>query len=58
MTQIKSDPRVHNRNKPAVELVRARGSKGAFIADDPTTPENEAWVEKAAKPKAKPKAKK
>mgnify|MGYP003636937205 FL=1 len=56
MTQIKSDPRVHNRNKQAVELVRARGSKGAFIADDPSTPENEAWVEK--KPKAKPKAKK
>tara|TARA_R110000787_G_scaffold210130_1_gene319997 strand:+ start:330 stop:506 length:177 start_codon:yes stop_codon:yes gene_type:complete len=58
MTQIKLDPRVYSQNKPAVELVRARGSKGAFIADDPSTPENEAWVEKTAKPKAKPKAKK
>ena len=23
---------------------RARTKKGAFIADDPNTPENEAWV--------------
>jgi hypothetical protein len=56
MTQIKSDPRVHHRNRPDVELVRARNAKGGFVADDPNTPENEAWVEK--KPKAKPKAKK
>jgi hypothetical protein len=58
MTQIKSDPRVHNRNRSKVEMVRARGSKGEFVADDPNTPENEAWVEKKSKPKAKPKAKK
>ena len=28
------------------ELVRARNEKGHYIADDPDTPENEAWVEK------------
>ena len=26
-------------------MVRARDELGRFIADDPTTPENEAWVE-------------
>lgn len=26
------------------ELVRARNADGAFRADDPSTPENEAWV--------------
>jgi hypothetical protein len=58
MTQIKSDLRIHHRNRLAVELVRARDSKGGFVADDPNTPENEAWVEKPkAKAKAKPKAK-
>ena len=31
--------------------VRARTKKGHFVADDPSTPENEAWVE--AKPKKK-----
>ena len=31
-------------------LVRARDEKGAFIADDPATPDvNEAWVTKVAK---------
>jgi hypothetical protein len=31
-------------------LVRARDEKGAFIADDPATPDvNEAWVKKAVK---------
>lgn len=29
--------------------VRARTSKGKFIADDPNTPENEAYVEKKPK---------
>jgi len=58
MTQIKSDPRVHHRNRPEIEMVRARNAKGGFVADDPNTPENEAWVEKPkAKAKAKPKAK-
>ena len=28
------------------ETVRARNEKGHYIADDPDTPENEAWVEK------------
>ena len=27
-----------------VEPVRARDENGHFIADDPSTPENEAWV--------------
>lgn len=27
-------------------LERARNSKGHYVKDDPTTPENEAWVEK------------
>jgi len=58
MTQIKSDPRVHNKVKVDVPVkkVRARNEDGSFIGDDPNTPENEAWVEKS-KPKAKPKAK-
>ena len=31
-------------------LVRARDEKGAFIADDPATPDvNEAWIKKAVK---------
>jgi len=38
---------------PVVEMVRARNEDGHFVKDDPSTPENEAWVEKpAAKPKA------
>ena len=28
------------------ETVRARNEKGHYIADDPDTPENEAWFEK------------
>ncbi|MEK9700203.1 MAG: hypothetical protein VW270_30760, partial [Candidatus Poseidoniales archaeon] len=28
----------------AEEPVRARDERGHFIADDPSTPENEAWV--------------
>tara|TARA_B100001057_G_scaffold224754_1_gene225048 strand:+ start:1787 stop:2116 length:330 start_codon:yes stop_codon:yes gene_type:complete len=27
-------------------LVRARDDKGHYVSDDPSTPENEAWVEK------------
>ena len=42
---------------PVVEMLRARNEEGHFLKDDPSTPENEAWVEKpAAKPKAKKKA--
>ena len=45
----------HEANKEVVEeiksllkedRVRARNSKGHYVADDPTTEENEAWVEK------------
>ena len=45
----------HEANKEAVEKiksilkedrVRARNSKGHYVADAPTTEENEAWVEK------------
>ena len=32
-----------------VKLVRARNEKGHYIADDPNTPENEAWVIKTVK---------
>jgi len=32
--------------KEETEMVRARNEKGHYIADDPDTPENEAWVEK------------
>jgi hypothetical protein len=43
--------------EPVLEKVRARNDEGHFISDDPSTPQNEAWVEK---PKAnkKPIAKK
>ena len=39
------------------EKMRARNENGNFIADDPSTPENEAWVEKP-EVKKKPAAKK
>lgn len=29
------------------ELVRARDEEGAFVADDKSTPENEAWISKS-----------
>jgi hypothetical protein len=32
-----------------VEMVRARNEKGHYIADDPNTPENEAWTTKVIK---------
>jgi len=31
------------------EIIRARNSNGHYIADDPTTPENEAWTTKVIK---------
>ena len=40
-----------------VEMVRARNKEGHVVKDDPSTPENEAWVEKP-KAKKKPAAKK
>jgi hypothetical protein len=30
-----------------IERKRARTKSGHFVADDPSTPENEAWVEKS-----------
>lgn len=48
--EIAKDPEV------ATEMVRARNDQGHYIADDPSTPENEAWVEKPKK-KAAPKKK-
>ena len=30
--------------EPVVEPKRSRNEKGHYIADDPSTPENEAWV--------------
>ena len=32
------------KSEPVVEPTRARNEKGHYIADDPSTPENEAWV--------------
>ena len=40
------DLRSGKSKKPVVEPKRARNDKGHYIADDPNTPENEAWVEK------------
>lgn len=37
--------------KQEVEVVRARDSKGHYIADNPNTPENEAWTTKKKKKK-------
>ena len=48
--EIAKDPEVFT------EMVRARNDQGHYIADDPSTPENEAWVEKPKK-KAAPKKK-
>jgi hypothetical protein len=35
------------------EKVRARTKSGHYVADDPATPENEAWVKKKPKKAAK-----
>ena len=48
--EIAKDPEV------VTEMVRARNDQGHYIADDPSTPENEAWVENP-KNKAAPKKK-
>ena len=48
--EIAKDPEV------ATEMVRARNDQGHYIADDPKTEINEAWVEKPKK-KAAPKKK-
>ena len=61
MAQVEKEKKVARREaitNPEVvtEMVRARSDKGHYIADDPSTPENEAWVEKPKK-KASPKKK-
>ena len=35
--------------KEETEMVRARNERGHYIADDPDTPENEAWTTKLVK---------
>lgn len=60
MAQQEKEKKVSQRlseNPVVVEMVRARNEDGHFIKDDPSTPENEAWVEKP-KAKKKPAAKK
>jgi len=61
MAQVEKEKKVARREAIAnpevvTEMVRARSDKGHYIADDPSTPENEAWVEKPKK-KASPKKK-
>ena len=60
MAQVNKDKLKAMRAAETVtEKVRARNDKGNFIPDDPSTPENEAWVEKpkvTKKPAAKKKA--
>mgnify|MGYP003143477775 FL=1 len=51
MAQVEKEKKVARREamanpEVATEMVRARSDKGHYIADDPSTPENEAWVEK------------
>jgi len=41
-----------------VEEVRARNENGHFVADDPATPENEAWTKKPKSKKKKTNSKK
>ena len=61
MAQVEKEKKVAKREatiapEVVTEMVRARSDKGHYIADDPSTPENEAWVEKPKK-KAAPKKK-
>ena len=61
MAQVEKEKKVAKRqsmttSEVVTEMVRARNDKGHYIADDPSTPENESWVEKPKK-KAAPKKK-
>jgi hypothetical protein len=66
MAQTEKEKKVAKReamssSETVTEMVRARSDKGHYISDDPSTPENEAWVEnpkKKAAPKKKAPAKK
>jgi hypothetical protein len=60
MAQVEKEKKMARRQaianpEVATEMVRARSDKGHYIADDPKTEINEAWVEK---PKKKALAKK
>tara|TARA_R100000541_G_scaffold23569_2_gene33353 strand:- start:1049 stop:1294 length:246 start_codon:yes stop_codon:yes gene_type:complete len=50
---VAAEPIVEAVVEVVVEEVRARDENGHFVADDPATPENEAWTKK---PKAKKKS--
>lgn len=43
------DPEVLKFIEESTTKVRARNSKGHYVKDDPTTPENEAWTTKVKK---------
>lgn len=46
MMQVEKERKIAQRvEETKSDIVRARDDKGHFIADDPSTPENEAWVE-------------
>ena len=54
MAQVEKEKKVAKREatttpEVVTEMVRARSDKGHYISDDPSTPENEAWVEKPKK---------
>jgi hypothetical protein len=49
--QIRAAKRAPAEEIVDVVKVRARDEKGGFIGDDPSTPENEAWVETPVKVK-------
>lgn len=58
MAQQEKEKKVAQRlSETPVEMVRARNKDGHFIKDDPTTPENEAWVEKPKAKKSQPQRK-
>lgn len=49
MAQQEKEKKVAQRlseNPVVTEMVRARNEDGHFVKDDPSTPANEAWVEK------------
>jgi hypothetical protein len=47
--EAKPKPKKPKKTKEKLEMVRARDENGHFIADDPNTEVNEAWVVKTAK---------
>ena len=54
MAQVEKEKKMARRQaianpEVATEMVRARSDKGHYIADDPKTEINEAWVEKPKK---------